>query len=117
MCIRDRGWSHIIEPCRALREGFSAAHVDGSQRVEYKPINLEKQVAVLTSSGTFALKIAPLPLGFGDVKYQAGGASRVMSPMPGKVGKFLVKDGDRVVQGQNVLIVEAMKMELSLIHI
>ena len=109
--VVGEGWSHIIEPCRALREGFSAAHVDGSQRVEYKPINLEKQVAVLTSSGTFALKIAPLPLGFGDVKYQAGGASRVMSPMPGKVGKFLVKDGDRVTQGQNVLIVEAMKME------
>lgn len=104
-------WEHTVVPCRALQDGFSAAHVDGSQRVEYKPINLEKQVAVLTSSGTFAMKIAPLPIGFGDVKYQAGGASRVLSPMPGKVAKFLVKEGDRVTQGQNVLIVEAMKME------
>jgi biotin carboxyl carrier protein len=33
------------------------------------------------------------------------------SPMPGKVVKILVKEGDQVEQGQGLVIVEAMKME------
>ncbi|UCB52731.1 MAG: biotin/lipoyl-binding protein [Candidatus Zixiibacteriota bacterium] len=33
------------------------------------------------------------------------------SPMPGKVVKLLVKEGDQVEQGQGLVIVEAMKME------
>ena len=35
----------------------------------------------------------------------------VRSPMPGRVLKLLVKEGDEVVAGQAVVIVEAMKME------
>lgn len=35
----------------------------------------------------------------------------IVSPMPGKVVKVLVKAGDHVQQGQNVIIVSAMKME------
>lgn len=104
-------FTHRIIPTKALRDGFVAAHIDGKQRVEYKPIVLEKQVAVLTSSGTFVMRLLPLPVGFGDVKYEAGGAKRVLTPMPGKVAKFLVPEGTHVVKGQNVLIVEAMKME------
>jgi biotin carboxyl carrier protein len=33
------------------------------------------------------------------------------SPMPGKVVKLLVKEGDEVEKGQGLVIVEAMKME------
>lgn len=33
------------------------------------------------------------------------------SPMPGKVVKILVREGDEVEQGQGLVIVEAMKME------
>jgi biotin carboxyl carrier protein len=33
------------------------------------------------------------------------------SPMPGKVVKLLVKEGDKVAKGQGLVIVEAMKME------
>ena len=33
------------------------------------------------------------------------------SPMPGKVVKLLVKEGDKVTKGQGLVIVEAMKME------
>ncbi|CUG06738.1 3-methylcrotonyl-carboxylase, putative [Bodo saltans] len=104
-------FSHTIKPCAALKPGYSAAHIDGALRVEYKPIVLPHQVAILLPTGTYTLQREPLPEGFGDVKYQAGGASRVLSPMPGKVAKFLVANGATVVQGQNVLIVEAMKME------
>ena len=35
----------------------------------------------------------------------------VASPMPGKVVKIFVKEGDEVEKGQSLVIVEAMKME------
>ncbi len=39
------------------------------------------------------------------------GAPTISSPMPGKVVKVLVGEGDRVEKGQGLVIVEAMKME------
>jgi biotin carboxyl carrier protein len=39
------------------------------------------------------------------------GVPTISSPMPGKVVKILVGEGDRVETGQGLVIVEAMKME------
>lgn len=48
-------------------------------------------------------------------KSGAGGSSdTVIAPMPGKVTKILVKAGDVVKAGQQVLVMEAMKMEYTL---
>jgi biotin carboxyl carrier protein len=41
----------------------------------------------------------------------ATGPSPVVSPMPGKVVKLLIKVDDEVVAGQGLVVVEAMKME------
>ena len=35
----------------------------------------------------------------------------ISSPMPGKVVKILVKDGDKVKEGETIIIISAMKME------
>jgi len=40
-----------------------------------------------------------------------GAAGAVQAPMPGKVVKTLVKEGDEVTSGQGIIVVEAMKME------
>ncbi len=40
-----------------------------------------------------------------------GEGSPVVSPMPGKVFKVLVKDGDHVSEGDPIIVLEAMKME------
>lgn len=40
-----------------------------------------------------------------------GGAGLVKSPMPGRVVRVLVAEGDEVVRGAPVVVVEAMKME------
>ena len=48
----------------------------------------------------------------GDVSGDAaGGASRLVAPMPGKVVRVLVAPGDRVEARQPLVVVEAMKME------
>ena len=39
------------------------------------------------------------------------GVAQIDSPMPGKVLKLLVSEGDEVTQGQGIVVVEAMKME------
>jgi biotin carboxyl carrier protein len=41
----------------------------------------------------------------------SGAVGLVTSPMPGKVAKVLVAEGDRVEEGAPVVVVEAMKME------
>jgi biotin carboxyl carrier protein len=41
-------------------------------------------------------------------------ASTIVAPMPGKVLKVLVKDGDLVEAGQPLVVIEAMKMETAL---
>ncbi len=40
-----------------------------------------------------------------------GGDRFIASPMPGKVVKLLVNEGDKVEKGQTVIIISAMKME------
>src|SRR5258707_14058877 len=41
-------------------------------------------------------------------------AAEIVAPMPGKVLKVLVKDGDLVEAGQPLVVIEAMKMETAL---
>jgi 3-methylcrotonyl-CoA carboxylase alpha subunit len=45
---------------------------------------------------------------FAEAEQDLGSLS---SPMPGRIVKLLVKPGDRVKKGQDLIIVEAMKME------
>ncbi|WP_158885540.1 biotin carboxylase N-terminal domain-containing protein [Rhodanobacter sp. L36] len=48
-----------------------------------------------------------------EVKDAAGG-NQVIAPMPGRIVLVKVKAGDHVEQGQELLVMEAMKMELAL---
>jgi biotin carboxyl carrier protein len=44
-------------------------------------------------------------------KFSLEGPQRIDAPMPGKVVRVLVKQGDEVAEGQGLVVVEAMKME------
>jgi len=44
----------------------------------------------------------------------SGGGDRVVAPMPGRIVLVKANAGDDVVEGQELLVMEAMKMELSL---
>ena len=41
----------------------------------------------------------------------AAAGEKVLSPMPGTILNVLVKAGDTVTEGQNLMVLEAMKME------
>ncbi len=43
---------------------------------------------------------------------QSGGGTEVRAEMPGKVMRLLVQAGDRVEEGQGLMVLEAMKMEV-----
>jgi biotin carboxyl carrier protein len=47
----------------------------------------------------------------GAAARHAPGPSRVVAPMPGKIVRLLVGEGDAVAPGQGLVVMEAMKME------
>lgn len=47
----------------------------------------------------------------GAKKAGGSGKAAVRSPMPGRVARLLVKEGDTVKEKQGLLVIEAMKME------
>jgi biotin carboxyl carrier protein len=46
-----------------------------------------------------------------SLRAASGGSQRIVSPMPGKIVRVLVKAGDHVAAKQGLVVVEAMKME------
>jgi biotin carboxyl carrier protein len=42
---------------------------------------------------------------------EAEGRQQVLAPMPGKVIRLLVKEGEPVAAGQGIIVIEAMKMQ------
>jgi biotin carboxyl carrier protein len=52
-----------------------------------------------------------LRLRAGSAGFSVEGKQVINAPMPGKVVKVLVKQGDEVKEGQGLVVVEAMKME------
>lgn len=45
------------------------------------------------------------------VKENASGAATIVAPMPGLLSRLLIKEGDTVAAGDDVAVIEAMKME------
>ncbi len=65
------------------------------------------EVTILPSKAYDLIEIMPEP-------NLLGGALSVLAPMPGMLTKLLVSEGDILFSGQQVAIIEAMKMENSL---
>ena len=54
---------------------------------------------------------APTPTPAEPPKAAPAGGAQITCPMPGKIWKLNVREGDAVEEGQLVLVLEAMKME------
>lgn len=55
--------------------------------------------------------IFPIAEEIATTSRNGSGSARITSPMPGKVIRLLVSEGDTVEAGQGIIVVEAMKMQ------
>ena len=69
------------------------------------------RVCVVANGETYQLEVID-PLAPPDEA--AAGAGRVLSPIPGRIAAVLVAQGEAVARGQALVVLEAMKMELTL---
>ena len=80
-------------------------NVNGTKyEVEVEEIDAKAAAAAKPAE---APKAAPAPA----APKAAGAGEKVTSPMPGNILSVLVKEGDTVKEGQQLMILEAMKME------
>ena len=102
----------------APENGLFAGEIDGA------PYNAQLEVDnhhVTVTKGAMREKLQILPahimpyLAHMPVVEEGAGADEVIAPMPGLLTRLLVKEGDSVKKGQNVAVIEAMKMENMLV--
>jgi acetyl-CoA/propionyl-CoA carboxylase biotin carboxyl carrier protein len=105
-----------IEPWSGEREydtvGASSRHKVVVE-VEGKRVSVSLPAKLLPASGSLANVAAPKRRASGTVSSATGDS--VKAPMQATVVKLAVKDGDKVVKGDLVLVLEAMKMEQPII--
>jgi 3-methylcrotonyl-CoA carboxylase alpha subunit len=72
------------------------------------------ETRVLVHGGIQRLQLAIVPVYQRQASAQGSDERRLQAPMPGRVVLVKIQPGDRVIAGQEVLVIEAMKMELGL---
>ena len=106
--VSDSGLSLLVQngtgdlPVRSIDASFAAQAVAGDFDVHVAGRTVPVQVR---QAGSFGRQNKA---GAGA---QGSGPQRVVSPMPGKIVRVLVKAGDQVAAKQGLVVVEAMKME------
>lgn len=95
-----------------------AAMADGSAMVEFdgrrvRITGARRRAAIVAAAGPCAAEFVIVE---GRTAHRAGGlaAPEVDAPMPGKVLKVLVVEGQAVAHGDALIVLEAMKMETTL---
>ena len=113
--VRYRPEGHVLElpggtvAARAEREadGTLSAEIDGA-RVSAAVVRQEDEIVVMTGGHNHRLTVCD-PLDTGALEDDVTGA--LVAPLPGKVVEVLVEPGNAVRRGQELVIMEAMKME------
>ena len=131
MRIEAKAGQQLLSVSVARHNGAYVVEVDGVRHV----VDVRKLEAdfysIVTGSKSYEVSIEARPEGYlvrhgaaerlvtlldpgrqaREARPQAAGPERVVSVMPGKVVRLLVREGERVEAGQGVVVVEAMKME------
>lgn len=88
-------------------------------------VEVERGVAQVTKEYDYVAPVAPAPVAVAapvaaapvaapaaaPAPVAAAAGEKVSAPMPGTILNVLVKVGDTVTEGQNLMVLEAMKME------
>lgn len=93
---------------------FSIIENNRSHDIELVPLDMPKKYLAYSLYKTFDVEVIDA-----ETRYlldrlggqHESGDKNIISPMPGKVVKILVAEGEQVSKGQTVIILSAMKME------
>lgn len=99
-------WAKDVKPAAAKEDGAVKVTVNGQA---YEVI-FDGNDAVVNGK-RYAVSTAASDAKAPEKSASAGTGAEVKSPLPGAVLRLSVKDGDRVSEGQEILVLEAMKME------
>jgi 3-methylcrotonyl-CoA carboxylase alpha subunit len=111
------GWRLLIDG----RELLGAAEIapDGRLEVELEGVRMQAgvvaqgdQLHLFTTHGRYQVQRID-PLAIAEAEDEAGAA--LSAPMPGRIVRQLVAAGDRVRRGAALLVLEAMKMEHTIV--
>ncbi len=91
--------------------GVLSAEVDGQSLRQRAQADARH---VFLHDGNERLTLARLPAFRGEDTQATGIGNRVLAPMPGRIVLIKAQAGDSVTEGQELGVMEAMKMELSL---
>jgi biotin carboxyl carrier protein len=111
------GTSRVIDAAQIDDTTFSLIDVgDGqtSREVGVADTGINGELAVHTDQGVVTVRVLAgegRAGARGGATVQATGLQQVLAPMPGKVVRVLVSQGDQVKARQGLVVVEAMKME------
>jgi 3-methylcrotonyl-CoA carboxylase alpha subunit len=111
---------YAIEHGPEHRAAIAGARLEGdtlSLRIDGRAARfavLEHGRQVVVHDGRQRLALEPVAMFQAEQSGATGGTDRVTAPMPGRVVVVRAAPGDRVQAGQEVMVIEAMKMELSL---
>lgn len=90
-------------------DGAGILAIDGRR---YPMYGARRRDSILVSVGPASFEFKPAEASRRRARGLA--AAEITAPMPGKVLKVLVRDGDLVAAGQPLVVIEAMKMETTL---
>jgi 3-methylcrotonyl-CoA carboxylase alpha subunit len=108
--VRGDGFAVQVDGARVNDEILSARFDGDSHRYRAAA----DSAAVRVHDGTRRLRFERVPAFQIATEAGASGGNRVSAPMPGRIVLVKVNAGDKVEAGQELLVMEAMKMELSL---
>ncbi len=94
----------------ASETGRLALEINGS--IHTFQVSADRHAITVGHRG--AVQVFEQPEAFGDSAEESAGDGAVAAPMPGKVLEVAGHEGQEVEAGQTVVVMEAMKMELSL---
>ena len=100
----------VIAEVEPLADGSTAIRVAG-RRVRI--LGARTRNSILVAIGPASFEFVPIEGRAGASRHGLA-APEVTAPMPGKVLKILVAEGDSVEHGQALAVLEAMKMETTL---
>jgi 3-methylcrotonyl-CoA carboxylase alpha subunit len=101
---------HEVEGAR-LTVGALSVRIDRRAR---RFAVMHEPARVVVHDGERRLSLQPVSVYSPATTGEAAGDRRVRAPMPGRVVIVRIKPGDTVAAGQELLVMEAMKMELAL---